>query len=220
MARNLDANLAGMRPSRRVAAKPPSRLGVVLRYALRHPFGTVVTASFAALSVAILFNALSQQTRAHPAPLFAAARPAQIEATPAVAVPRAPAPPPQRPAVEPAARAPVQQETSIPAIPAPPVAAVPVPERRPRDAIGDMIRNTVPESGPATSIAPVTGPVANAQRALSKLGYGPLKADGVLGSGTRQAIENFEKDRHLPVTGELSPRTVREMTAASGIAID
>ena len=46
--------------------------------------------------------------------------------------------------------------------------------------------------------------------AASKLGYGPLKSDGVFGHGTRQAIEHFERDRRLPVTGELDPRTVRD----------
>lgn len=211
-------DLGGMRATRRPPSRPRGRMGSVLRYALRHPFGTVVTASFAALSVAILFNALSQQPRAHPAPLFASARPLETPAPATVAVPRAPALPPQRPAeppaVTPSAAAPPAQAIA-PVAPA----AAPIPERRPRDAIGDMIRGTIPDAG-SQPIGQVAGPVANAQRALSKLGYGPLKADGVLGSGTRQAIESFEKDRRLPATGELSPRTVREMTAASGIAIE
>ena len=63
-------------------------------------------------------------------------------------------------------------------------------------------------------------PVAAAQRALAKLGYGPLKADGVLGEGTRQAIERFERDRRLAVTRDLAPRTLKELSAQSGVAIE
>ncbi len=56
------------------------------------------------------------------------------------------------------------------------------------------------------------------QRALAKLGYG-VKADGIMGAGTRQAIERFEQDRRLPVTGEFGARTARELSAASGITV-
>ncbi len=62
--------------------------------------------------------------------------------------------------------------------------------------------------------------VLAAQRALNKLNYGPVKPDGLMGPGTRQAIERFERDRKLPVTGEPAGRTARELAAASGIAID
>jgi peptidoglycan hydrolase-like protein with peptidoglycan-binding domain len=55
---------------------------------------------------------------------------------------------------------------------------------------------------------------------LSKLGYAALRSDGVIGPGTRQAIEKFERDRRLPVTGELNPRTVRELSAQAGMAIE
>jgi peptidoglycan hydrolase-like protein with peptidoglycan-binding domain len=56
------------------------------------------------------------------------------------------------------------------------------------------------------------------QRALARLGYS-VKVDGVMGSGTRQAIERFEQDRRLPVTGEFNARTVRELATASGITV-
>ena len=65
-----------------------------------------------------------------------------------------------------------------------------------------------------------TRQVLAAQRALNKLNYGPIKPDGLFGPGTRQAIERFERDRKLPVTGEVSGRTARELAAASGIAMD
>lgn len=58
------------------------------------------------------------------------------------------------------------------------------------------------------------------QRALNKAGYGPLLEDGQFGPSTRQAIERFEKDRRLPVSGEAKGRTIKTLAAASGIAIE
>ena len=58
------------------------------------------------------------------------------------------------------------------------------------------------------------------QRALVKLGYGPLKIDGSFGSTTKIAIEKFERDRKLTVRGEPSGRLLKELSAASGIAIE
>ncbi|MEJ1936036.1 peptidoglycan-binding domain-containing protein, partial [Nostoc sp. NIES-2111] len=80
-----------------------------------------------------------------------------------------------------------------------------------RDAIGEILR---------TGQASVAGDkaVLAAQRALNRLGYGPIKPDGIFGAGTRQAIEKFERDRKLPVTGEVNPRTAKELATASGLA--
>ena len=60
--------------------------------------------------------------------------------------------------------------------------------------------------------------LAAAQRALQKVGY-VVKPDGVFGSTTRVALEKFERDRGLPVTGQLSGRTVKQLAAQSGVAI-
>jgi peptidoglycan hydrolase-like protein with peptidoglycan-binding domain len=54
------------------------------------------------------------------------------------------------------------------------------------------------------------------QRALGDFGYGPVKPTGVFGPDTRAAIEKFERDRKLPVTGQLSDRLVRELAATTG----
>ncbi len=54
------------------------------------------------------------------------------------------------------------------------------------------------------------------QRALGDFGYGPVKPTGILGPDTRAAIEKFERDRRLPVTGQLSERLVRELAATTG----
>lgn len=65
-----------------------------------------------------------------------------------------------------------------------------------------------------------TKTVEAAQRALNRLGYGPLKADGSFGASTKAAIERFERDRKLTVRGEPSGRVLKELSAASGVAID
>ncbi len=51
--------------------------------------------------------------------------------------------------------------------------------------------------------------ISTAQEALTRLGYGALKADGVLGPGTRRAIEAFQQKQGLPVTGRLEADTLR-----------
>ena len=53
---------------------------------------------------------------------------------------------------------------------------------------------------------------ATAQKALTRHGYGPLKADGIVGSGTRKAITEFQRANKLHVTGELDAPTLRLLT--------
>ena len=61
---------------------------------------------------------------------------------------------------------------------------------------------------------------ANVQRALTKYGYGQLKPTGTVGPDTQAAIQKFERDRKLPVTGQISDRLVRELSAVTGQVID
>ena len=159
-------------------------------------------------AMAIMINALGQQAR-HPSPIFGKAErtPAhrQTEIAPAVA----PVPPARPPAVA-----------------APPPQPSPQPPARTqgRDQIGEMIRasETTGSAPPQTRQADTRGEpqrVTSAQRALAKLGYG-IKADGVFGQATRQAIERFERERRLPVTGEINQRTARELSSQSGIRVE
>ncbi|MEM1045201.1 MAG: peptidoglycan-binding domain-containing protein [Pseudomonadota bacterium] len=55
------------------------------------------------------------------------------------------------------------------------------------------------------------------QRALSDLGYGPLDIDGLLGAQTAQAIQRFELDRGLPITGKIGDRIVAELVLIGGV---
>ncbi len=54
------------------------------------------------------------------------------------------------------------------------------------------------------------------QRALSDLGYGPLKADGLMGANTTTAIKRFELDRGLPLTGEPGAKVIERLEMISG----
>lgn len=57
------------------------------------------------------------------------------------------------------------------------------------------------------------------QKALSDLGYGPLKADGVMGANTTAAIKRFELDRGLPLTGEPGSETIERLEMVSGLSL-
>ena len=83
-----------------------------------------------------------------------------------------------------------------------------------------------PVAGTAAPSPPATDPIAkliapskrivSIQRALADFGYGQIKATGVYDPETRSAIEKFERDHLLPVTGQISDRFVRELAAMTG----
>ena len=62
--------------------------------------------------------------------------------------------------------------------------------------------------------------VAAVQRALTQYGYGQLKPTGAVGADTQAAISKFERERKLPVTGQMSDRLVKELTAVIGHPLD
>ena len=88
-------------------------------------------------------------------------------------------------------RAPLKTEAAAPKTPARP------------DPIAELI------AGPSQRVIAV-------QRALNDYGYGPVKATGNFGAETVSAIQKFERDRKLPVTGQISPRLLRELAALTG----
>lgn len=115
----------------------------------------------------------------------------------------------------PAAVPPARTQQPAPAAAAPPVARIAA-----RDPIAEMIRLGGPVPVPPANVGrPDPGETVLAgQRALARLGYS-VKVDGLMGAGTRQAVERFEQDRRLPVTGEFNARTMRELSSASGIPV-
>src|SRR5690349_5104088 len=72
---------------------------------------------------------------------------------------------------------------------------------------------TAAQSGGARRVAAV-------QRALTDYGYGQLKPTGMIGADTQAAIQKFERERKLPVTGQVSDRLVRELAIVIGHPID
>jgi rhodanese-related sulfurtransferase len=204
------------RTRRRAAAPPPqsARRSVMAVFTAR-PGVTLTGLAAAALLTGVIVNALFLQRGPHPAPLFAAAPPMREP----VRQPVAPAPPPAltptpvpRPAQFSTAPAPQAQ----PAAPIARAASVTPVRDRAADQIGDLLRG-----GPSTqTVATDAGGtrVAAAQRALEKLGYG-VSVDGVYGAGTRAAVQRFERERNLPVTGDLNARTLRELADRSGLSV-
>ena len=83
-------------------------------------------------------------------------------------------------------------------------------------------------SEPATVPAPTKAAVPSAssnrvialQRALADYGYGQIKVTGVIDRDTRAVIEQFERERKLPITGQASDRVVRELAAITGRALE
>ena len=118
-------------------------------------------------------------------------------------------------------------------------AAEPKPAEKPvelksADPLGNLVKATsaVPVAAsaalrppapiPASSRPELSGPrrVAAVQRALTEYGYGQLKPTGAVGTDTQAAIAKFERERKLPVTGQVSDRLVRELAAVIGHPID
>jgi len=85
-------------------------------------------------------------------------------------------------------------------------AAAPLPQPARRDPIAELI-------APSPRVLAV-------QRALADFGYGQIKPTGNFDAATRAAIEKFERDRKLPVTGQISDRFVRELSGMTGRPIE
>jgi peptidoglycan hydrolase-like protein with peptidoglycan-binding domain len=58
--------------------------------------------------------------------------------------------------------------------------------------------------------------VVAVQRALAEYGYGQIKPTGTVDADTKGAIERFERERRLPITGQISDRFTRELAAVTG----
>ncbi len=164
----------------------------VLRRLLSRPARTVAGATLAAVLTGIVINALVMQKEHRSAPLFAAPRPATEASRPAPATAQsaaATAQPPVRP-------------TGLSAA----VDPTPTPPPRAEDPIRDLLRGDAGKDSAHLAIA--------AQSALIKLGFA-IKADGVAGASTQQAIQQFERAHGLAPSGEVTPRLVKLLSAAA-----
>ena len=93
-------------------------------------------------------------------------------------------------------------ETLLAAITKSSVKATPASATLRRDPIAELL-------APSKQILAV-------QRALADYGYGQVQPTGVFDPATRAAIEKFERDRRMPVTGQVSDRLTRELAAMTG----
>jgi hypothetical protein len=204
--------------------------GLALRILLYSPKDMVAgLIAFAAVS-AIITNAVFLQTGPHPAPMFGSVVHMQQANLATVTLPR------PRPAE-------ADATSSEPHLAEPKVNEkatekpneLRLPDSKGNDPLGNLVKATV--APPATTAPPagsvlrppapipavqITGShkVAAVQRALTEYGYGQLKATGTTGADTQAAIMKFERERKLPVTGQVSERLVHELNAMIGHPID
>jgi Putative peptidoglycan binding domain len=89
-------------------------------------------------------------------------------------------------------------------------------------AAEQVAAKAMPQAIPARSsdsIAELIGPsprILAVQRVLAEYGYGQIKPSGILDDATSTAIETFEREHKLPVTGRVSDRLVGDLSAMAG----
>ncbi|MEH2509598.1 hypothetical protein V1291_000952 [Nitrobacteraceae bacterium AZCC 1564] len=185
-----------------VAIEPERERGLIMRVLLHSPKDTVAAAAALAAVIAIMTNALFLQAGRHPSPMFGTAfiSPAPISAPlprvrPAEADPR------------PSEPTPVEASAPVKVAPSPSnTTRTPAAAAHRADPVGDLINST--------------RRIAAVQRALTEYGYGQLKPTGVIGTDTQAAIQKFERDRKLPVTGQLSDRLIKDLVVLTGRPIE
>lgn len=175
---------------------------------------------------AIVANAAFLQKGQHPAPLFSARvvpvpAPApkairsvgqELTGPPALARGASPQAIPS-----PATSSPVEPQKMEPvALPRPRAESAP-----PRAPQAPSPAATAERSDPIGElIAPSPKRILAVQKALVEYGFGQFRPNGNVGPDTKAAIEQFERSRKMPVTGQVSPRLVRELSAMTGRPIE
>jgi Putative peptidoglycan binding domain len=227
-----DDEIPRRRGSKAVAVEAEEERGLAMRILLHSPKDMLAGALAVAAVGAILTNALLLQAGRHPSPMFGSVVTLPPPA-PAVVSPL-PRPRPLELALRP----------SEPSLFEPKAVEIKSAEPKGSDTkvadpkAADVMTNLLVKStvAPVAAAAPanVMRPpasiptaqtagarrVAAVQRALTEYGYGQLKPTGAIGADTQAAILKFERDRKLPVTGQMSDRLVRELTTMIGRPID
>jgi hypothetical protein len=188
---------------------------VLSRVLGRNPVDTVGLFVLLIGSGAILANALYRQPGPHPAPIFSVKpRPVATGLDAAPPLPRA------RPAAPVVATKPELSvaKQDMPVV-AKPESVARIPSRP--DPIRDVLNGVAPTQGSAPAQPAAPSPrVMQAQRALNDFGYGPVKSTGVIDAATTAAVQKFERARKLQVTGQLTPKVIREISVDTGRQID
>ncbi len=107
------------------------------------------------------------------------------------------------------------------------------PSPEPNEALLQAIMRSPPKAARGTSTSAARPPmptrsdrdverpapsrrVVALQRTLAEYGYGQIKPTGIVDADTQAAIERFERERRLPITGQASDRVARELAAMTG----
>jgi hypothetical protein len=202
--------------------------GFAMSLFLRRPKDVLAGALAFAAVAAIVANALFLQAGRHPSPMFGSVVPFPVQDV-AVASPL----PRPRPAEATLTSADTAVDEVKPVISKAPARTDTRIDARGGDPLTNLVRAT--SGAPANSAnvprppapvpvsvrsepaaTPATRRVAAVQRALTEYGYGQLKPTGTVGSDTQAAIQKFERDRKLPVTGQVSDRLLRELAVVIG----
>jgi hypothetical protein len=165
--------------------------------AARRPVDSLAVFGASTLSAAIIVNALFLQSGSHPAPFFANPAPLPAAADIRSGLGNAPlgnAPWPRQVDPAPTAHLPANTHTTQQA------------SARRGDPIADLIGSYIGSTARVTAV----------QRILSQYGYGQIKPSGVIDGPTSAAIEKFERDHQMPVTGRLSDRLLTDLAAMIG----
>ncbi|GMO24313.1 peptidoglycan-binding domain-containing protein [Bradyrhizobium sp. TM233] len=207
---------------------------LVIRVLLHSPKDTLAGLVAVAAIGAIVANALFLQTGRHPAPMFGTVinlpapssvalsnplpRPRPVGADTSPLEPRATEfraePKPAERAAEKPPEKPVEATASTPRAGSDPMTnLVKATTSTPPSAMRPPAPIPVPQSPAARRIAGV-------QRALSEYGYGNLKITGTMSGETQSAIQKFEREHKMQVTGQLSDRLLRELGAAIGHPVE
>ncbi len=165
--------------------------------AAQRPMDFAAILAAAVMSTIVVVNAVFLQTGSRSAPYF----------TPPVAVAgsatRSSAASGPSQITGTASAKPVEQIVATRPVATNTIAAQPVSARR-DDPIADLI---APQPSPR---------ITAVQRALSDYGYGQIKPSGILDGPTSSAIQKFEHEHKMPVTGRISDRLVGELTTLVG----
>src|SRR6478752_5974042 len=209
------------RGAKAAAIEAEQQRGLMMRMFLHSPKDVLAGLLAAAAICAILANALFLQAGRHPSPMFGSV--VTLPAPQAAVVSPLPRPRPVELISEPPETRPVEVRGADPKNPDPknpdPMAnLLGKSTGAPAAAPANVVRPPVPV--PPTAQSAGARRVAAVQRALTQYGYGQLKPTGAVGSDTQAAITKFERDRKLPVTGQMSDRLVKELATMIGHPID
>lgn len=203
-----------------------------MRVLLHSPKDTLAGLVAVAAIAAIVANALFLQTGRHPAPMFGTV--INLPAPSTVPLPN-PLPRPRPVGADTSPLEPKATEFRVEPKPVEKAAEKPVEATAstPRSG-GDPMTNLVKattSTPPSVAVArppapipvqqsPAARRIAGVQRALSEYGYGNLKVTGTMSGETQSAIQTFERQRKMPVTGQVSDRLLRELGTAIGHPVE